>query len=224
MGLEKNIKNLDILKVAIFDFDGVLFDTEGFSIDFEQKYFLSLGVKITREELYEFIGLSDDVMLKSMYEKHNLSLTNKTFYSHYEEKVEYFLNLKFNMNPDAHKFILFLKEKGIKVAIVSSSTKDVINKFLQPFDYYKLFDEIVTIEDVVNPKPAADPYNKVLEKMKLKPENCIIIEDSPTGINAGKAANAFVIAYTKFHIGIHDVSAADMSVKNLVSLKEMMVG
>ena len=87
------------------------------------------------------------------------------------------------------KLIKKMKEKGYIVALVSTSKRFFIDKLLEETDSKNLFSYIVAREDVKNLKPSSDAYLLVLDKLNLKPEECIAIEDSLRGIKASIGAN-----------------------------------
>ena len=80
------------------------------------------------------------------------------------------------------------------LALVTTASKKSVIKILDLFDLDELFDVIITQNDVERMKPAPDCYNLAIKKFKLKPEDCIIFEDSQAGITAAKASGASVFA------------------------------
>jgi beta-phosphoglucomutase-like phosphatase (HAD superfamily) len=93
----------------------------------------------------------------------------------------------------------WLKEKNYKLALGSSSIKEQVMMYLDKTDYTGKFDYICAGDMIKNGKPAPDIYLHCAEKLGLKPEECIVVEDSPNGIRAGFAAGCTVF-------GIKDMS------------------
>ncbi|WBQ08493.1 HAD family hydrolase [Kribbella sp. CA-293567] len=97
------------------------------------------------------------------------------------------------MRPGALELLTGLKAAGIPCALVSASYRVMIDAVLShlPPD---LFDVIVAGDEVRNGKPHPEPYLKAAAELQVDPANCVVIEDSPGGTQAGTAAGAFVIA------------------------------
>ena len=112
---------------------------------------------------------------------------------------EFELTMSFHEIPGALKFVDELKANGLKVGLVTSSMQtklDAVNK-VQHFD--KIFDAIVSGDRVVLGKPNPECFLLAAKDLGVKPENCIVFEDSFAGIEAGKAAGMFVIGLSTTH-------------------------
>ncbi|MCD6221493.1 HAD family phosphatase, partial [bacterium] len=114
-----------------------------------------------------------------------------------KEKGKYFLEIiknGINIFNGVFETIEFLKEKKLKIAAASNSKKVFVKSVLEYSNLIKFFDFFVAREDVENPKPASDIYEKVVKLMGLKKENVVVFEDSEVGIEAAKKAGLFCIA------------------------------
>jgi beta-phosphoglucomutase family hydrolase len=101
--------------------------------------------------------------------------------------------------PGAVELIKSLRKNGFKLAVGSSGPLDNVELLLSSLNITKYFDEIITAEDVKKGKPAPDVFLICAERLDIKPENCIVIEDAPVGIEAAKRANMSSIALTTTH-------------------------
>lgn len=90
--------------------------------------------------------------------------------------------------PDAEKLLSYLKEKGIAVALATATPKDRAEEYLRRVGLLQYFDEVVSARMVKNGKPAPDIYLFAAEKLGLKPEECMALEDSQNGIRSANAA------------------------------------
>jgi len=106
--------------------------------------------------------------------------------------------------PDYSKIILLkqLKNRGFKLACCSNSVKETLHLMLQSAQLFEHFDLIIGNDEVENSKPHPEIYLKTFEKLGIKPEEAIIVEDSPHGIAAAKASGAIVYEVK----GVQDVS------------------
>ena len=125
------------------------------------------------------------------------------------------------MKAGVKEILTFLKENGYKVALATSAKRERAIKQLKMANIKELFDCIVCGDEVINAKPNPEIFLKAAEELSVKPENCIVIEDSPAGIESAYNANM---------VGIHveDLKKADevilkychKSFKNLIDIKE----
>lgn len=101
-----------------------------------------------------------------------------------------------------------LSSQGYKIGVASASDYDEIKKALQETNFIQYVDVFYSGTDCTNNKPAPDVYLKVMDLLGVAPSECAVLEDSTSGIQAAKSANAFTIARkdTRFHI---DQSLAD---------------
>lgn len=90
--------------------------------------------------------------------------------------------------PGVRELMAYLKKKGIKTAIATSSPAERARKHLASVGFDVLFDEICSGHEVPNPKPAPDLYIHAAQKLGLAPEECLAVEDSPTGLRSAHDA------------------------------------
>ena len=125
------------------------------------------------------------------------------------------------LKQGALELLEFLKKNEYKTALATSAKKDRVKSQVNHAKINNLFDAIVCADDIVNSKPNPEIFLKAAEKVNVKPENCIVIEDSEAGIRA--AFNAGMIA---FHV--KDLKEADESItkycdknfENLIEIKK----
>ena len=172
---------------AIFDMDGLLFDTESI---YQRAWLETVKFygKDNGEELLKFVSGAGEEgcrrTIKNFYPDvdvdefftHMTTLAVKTF----DEGVE--------LMPGVVEILNFFKEKGIEIALASSSSIEVINKNLENANIKKYFIAIVCGDDVEHGKPAPDIFLKAAEKINLPAENCYVFEDSLNGIRGAHAA------------------------------------
>ena len=178
-------------KLIMVDMDGTLVFTSRANYMAYKAALLNVGFKMTFKDwenscegkvytdfLPEFVGFND-ILIEQVH-KDKVSLYPK-FMKHItlnENLVELLKTLKINYY----------------LALVTTASKKSVTEILDLFNLRELFDLIITQDDVERMKPAPDCYNIAIEKFGLKPENCIIFEDSKAGIMAAKASGASVFA------------------------------
>ena len=98
------------------------------------------------------------------------------------------------MKPGAREFLIRLKERGIRTGIATSNSRELAKAAVEALGIAEYLDEIHTSCEVAKGKPAPDIYLLVAECLSVAPEHCLVFEDIPEGILAGKRAGMQVCA------------------------------
>ena len=177
------------IKGVISDMDGVILDSEKlyvrfwceagqfYGFPFERKHALgirSMARPFAIERLQGWFGDSFDY---DTVRNKRIELMNAYVEKHGIEA-----------KPDAEKLLSYLKEKGIAVALATATPKDRAEEYLRRVGLLQYFDEVVSARMVKNGKPAPDIYLFAAEKLGLKPEECMALEDSQNGIRSAHEA------------------------------------
>lgn len=210
-------KNSLVPRYVIFDFDGVIIDSEPahekamritldhFSISYHESLF------------DQFKGIPDDVFLdlicsqNPQADKQQLFEFKRVAYKDIFSQVE--------LVDGFLTFAKSMKERGFKLAIASSTQKKDLLLLGERVSFDELFDVIITANDTQHHKPHPEPYVKAMKLLNCSVDECLVIEDSPNGIRSAKAAGCFVIGLTTSFNGIELLnSGADVIVQNYQEL------
>lgn len=191
------IKNI---QAVIFDIDGTLVDSMGVWYEIDVEYFNVLGIPMPPTIQKDIEGMS--FTETAVYFKETFQLTEKTiddikldWIRMAHEKYLYEIKAK----PGAKEYMKFLKEKGIKIGCATSNDKTLAQTALQPHGFRDKVDSVRTACEVCKGKPAPDIYLKVAKDLGVDPKNCLVFEDIPNGMRAGKAAGMTVIGVEDEH-------------------------
>lgn len=211
---------LSAFEAVIFDMDGVLVNSEPFYVEVEQTNFRQLGLVISEEEHQTYQGTATDRMWQLIKERHGIEHPVEELVKMTNSLVTpYFKSLEqMDSMPGVEKLILNLKEKGIPLALASSSYSDVIEIILQKTGLKKYFDVVVSSQMACASKPEPDIFLLTAKKLGVQPEKCVVIEDSTNGIKAAKAAGMFCIAFAGPGSELQDQSQADLIIKDFGEL------
>ena len=110
------------------------------------------------------------------------------------------------LKAGAREFLELLKIRGIRQGIATSNGREMVEAVLQALDIGGYFQVVVTGCEVAAGKPAPDIYLKVAERLSVAPEECLVFEDMPAGILAGKRAGMTVYA-------VDDVFSRDLNLE-----------
>lgn len=183
------------VKAILFDMDGVLIDAKDWHYEALNKALGLFGIQISRyDHLNTFDGLPTKVKLEMLSKRYYLpkelhSFINELKQSYTVEMINEKCHPTFN-----HEYALSkLHLDGYKIAVCSNSIRKTIKLMMQKAELSSYLDLIVSNEDVKKAKPDPEMYQTAISKFGLSPEECIVVEDNPNGIAAGKAAGASVL-------------------------------
>jgi HAD superfamily hydrolase (TIGR01509 family) len=181
----------------IFDCDGVLVDSEPLSMRADAEVLARAGIKISEAELHKrFVGTTFQDMVTEIEKQHatklpsNLSdLKNARMYEMYRTELKLVRGVR-----DALEDI---RNMGLSMSIASNGPKERVKLALQLtglLPYFK--NAIVTFEDVPQGKPAPDMYLLAAKNAGVKADDCLVVEDSLTGVTAAVDAGCWTLGFT----------------------------
>jgi len=213
-----------MIRAVIFDMDGVIVESEHIHIEAEQQTMLKHGVRISAEELHAYTGTTAEFMFTELIRKYKLNTTFERIFSEKEGILFRLLEKETRPTKGVIKLLKKLKQKGIRLAIASSSDRKLIEYILRRLDISRLFDFVVGAEDIAHSKPNPEIFLKSARGLKVKPVECLVVEDAKLGIDAAKSAGMKAIGYRNPNSGDQDLSRADMIIYDFsrFSVEEML--
>ncbi len=209
-----------MIKAFIFDMDGVIMDSEPLHYESDRMIMRGFGIELSDEELNPYVGVGDLIMWTELKERYNLGLSiEELIKKQNANKLRLLKAWDIETIEGIDSLLVNLKEKRIKIALASSSTRKFIGLALDKMGITQCFDVIVSGEEVVNGKPAPDIFLRAAELLKVEPRNCIVLEDSRNGVNAAKDAGMKCIGYINPNSGNQDLSRNDKIVSTLKDLE-----
>jgi beta-phosphoglucomutase-like phosphatase (HAD superfamily)/dTDP-glucose pyrophosphorylase len=185
-----------MLKLVIFDLDGVLIETK-------QIHFDALNQAISKydktaliewnEHLSQYDGLKTQQKLEKLTNEKHLKIE---FHEPIWIEKQHITFLKLKDISENERLIEIFQElvrMGLKIACCSNSIKQTVEIVLQNLGIFHFFDLILSNEDVLNAKPHPEIYWNCISKISVLPEETLIIEDSPFGLLAASRTNAHVL-------------------------------
>lgn len=178
-----------MVKAFIFDFDGLIVDTEtpwyyAFR-DIYEEHGVELGLELwsknvgtSFEEFHPFLYLEQ--VLQQKIDHEHIKLLS-------EQKYEAYLG-QAAILPGVYELLQSAREKGIQLAVASSSTRDWVHGYLQKLGIFDYFTVVHTSEDVKRVKPDPELYLLALQSLGVEASEAIVFEDSPNGLKAANAA------------------------------------
>ncbi len=187
-----------MLKALIFDFDGLILDTETPEVLVWQSIYKEHGFELPVEEWEKTVG---GYGISNFDPAQNLSLLSQGRLDPVSLKARYRLEADAIIHanpilPGVMDMIHSAKQHGLKVAIGSSSPHSWVDTHAQRLDIFHHFDHIICQDDVApgRTKPHPDIYLKALDTLQVDKAEAVVFEDSPNGVLASKRAGVFVVA------------------------------
>lgn len=184
-----------MIKAVIFDMDGVLIDARDWHYEALNRALRMFGMEISRyDHLTTFDGLPTKQKLKMLSATNSLPTSLHGFLN--EMKQRYTMEIvaseckpSFNQQYALSR----LKSEGFKLAVCSNSIRSSVEIMMDRSELSPYLDFIVSNQDVTNAKPHPEMYSKAIERMKLSPNEVLVVEDNENGIAAARGAGAHVL-------------------------------
>jgi beta-phosphoglucomutase family hydrolase len=176
----------DRIKGLIFDCDGTLVDSMRIHYSAWKEAMEAVNIEITQERFYSLAGVPTLTIVQTLAKEQNVNCDVQAA-AEYKERL-YLAKIE-SIEPIHSVIEIVHREKGRrKLAVASGGYPDVIQKSLAAVGLQGMFDAIVGAGDVKHGKPAPDMFLKAAERLNVKPEECLVYEDSGLGIEAASAA------------------------------------
>jgi beta-phosphoglucomutase family hydrolase len=203
--------------------DGVLADTGPIHFESWKKLANEIGIYLTREFFNKTFGQQTFTITRKLVGPAYEDALVEDWGNHKEKYYREMVKDKLKPLPGVINLIKSLKKNGFKLAVGSSGPRENVDLLLNSLKIVKYFNVVIAAEDVKIGKPAPDVFLIAAKRFKIKPENCIVIEDAPVGIEAAKNAKMKVIALTTTHAK-EELVTADIIVKDLsyIHLKDIL--
>ena len=185
------------LKAILFDMDGVLLDSEAYICQAGILMFREKGYRVEPEDFLEFTGMGENRYLGGVAEKHGIPFEVERDKSRTYEIYGELVTGKLKPLDGVADFIERCRKRGLKMAVASSADPPKVRINLSEIGIPpSTFGTVVTGVDIERRKPAPDIFLKAAENLGVDPSECLVIEDAVSGVAAGKAAGAKVLALT----------------------------
>jgi len=221
-----------MLQAVIFDFDGVITDTEVLHHQTFNKVLSRYGINITAKDYYRhYLGLSDFDLFRLFIDEGKLDIAGEQIDTLIKQKNQLFEELikdDGKIIEGVRDLVQLLNQNNILMAICSGALLAEITLILENAGLQHFFEVIVSAEHVTKGKPDPEGFLLALKRLNEKKNNpvtadqCVVIEDSHWGIEAGKSAEMHTIAITNSYAA-EQLSMADKVIAHLnqLSLKDL---
>jgi HAD superfamily hydrolase (TIGR01509 family) len=187
------------IEAVVFDMDGVLVDTEHLWDEVREALTEEWGGRYTPEAQEAMMGMSSPEWSRYLHEVVGLREPPEVINAEVVRRMLERYEMDLPVVPGAVEAVRRLAGAGYRLAVASSSNRELIDAVLRRLELTELFDATVSSEEVARGKPAPDVYLETSRRLGVPPGRCMAIEDSASGIRAAHAAGMRVIAYPNRH-------------------------
>ena len=202
------------IEAVIFDFDGVVLDSETPEFESHRRIYERCGVVLTRDEWCDHIGLwaegHDERWFAQLRDRSPVAPEREVY--HAEKRRVFDEVVPREPMRGIRELLTALAAAGVPAAIASSSPARWVVPAVEGLGLRALFGAIVTGDEVSRRKPAPDVYLEAARRLGVDPSRSIAIEDSGSGIAAAKAAGMRTVTIPHWLTEGHDLSGADLRV------------
>jgi len=211
------------VNALIFDFDGLILDTEAPDFESWQRIYRQHGLDFPFDNWASIVGGSsasdfdphthlEDMIGQKLDRDTRELLRSKAYLKHIEQQP---------VLPGVIDYLDNAERRNMRLAVASSSPQDWVHGHLTRLGLFERFHIIKTADDVEKTKPDPELFSSVMHEFELSPGEGIVFEDSPNGILAAQAAGLYCVAVPNPLTARLDLSRADLQ---LASLAEMSLG
>jgi HAD superfamily hydrolase (TIGR01509 family) len=215
--------SLSHIRTVLFDFDGIIVDTEWAIYEEWHQLFREHGHPLPLETYNQCIGTDFDTWSPKT---HLEELTGNSFDWHQLDEsrnVEIRRNLEgAGLIPGVEEAVAAAERLGLKRAVVSSSSHDWVDGWLEKLEVAPRFQTTVCRGDAPRIKPAPDLYLEAARRLETDPSGCLVLEDSVNGSRAAKDAGMTVLAVPNRVTACCDFSLADGVISSLAELPALL--
>ncbi|HEX3731074.1 MAG TPA: HAD family phosphatase [Opitutaceae bacterium] len=204
-----------MIRALVFDFDGLVIDTESALIDAYADIHAKYGMPFERQAFLESVGHADYAFDPwHAFEKRadRAALEVERQQRNRERMLEQ------PLLPGVVALIDGAAAAGLKLGVASNSRHPHVDGNLKRLGLFAKFQATVCREDVPSPKPEPDVYRLAVNRLGLRPHECVALEDSQTGILAAHRAGLKTVAAPGASTRHHDFSQADWTVASLAEV------
>lgn len=198
------------INAILFDMDGVLIDAKDWHYEALNQALSLFGMEISRyDHLVTYDGLPTKKKLEMLTLERGLPRALHHFINDMKQEFTFQLGYAKCKPTFNHQYALSnLKARGYKMAACSNSIRKTMEVLFERAAIIEYFDFYISNEDVKEAKPNPEMYIAAINRLKLRPDECLILEDNENGIKAAKASGAHLLV-------VNDVS--DVNLENITN-------
>lgn len=205
-----------MIKAIIFDMDGVLVGNEGVGFLADNVTLAHWNTSISEDDYKQVAGRSIHTRIPLFEKMFGIKIDLEEFSAIFIPVVLKILEKEIIASKDTVQAVFQkARERGFKIAVATSARKGKVDGIIDGLDVRGYLNSLVTADDIADHKPHPGVYLESAKRLGLTPDECVVVEDSPVGIEAGKRAGMQVLGFKTSKFTLEELSAADIMISNL---------
>jgi HAD superfamily hydrolase (TIGR01509 family) len=200
---------------VVFDLDGVLIDSEPVFLEEARRLLKTRGIELDMAFMYQIMGMPGRDVLPRFNDHFGLKMDIELLGDEYKRHFYEIATEGVPLQPGVQDVFRHVQSRKHRLGLATSSQRAYVDRVFAPYDLLRHFQHVLTCDDVCQGKPAPDIYHLAAERFNTAPDRLLVVEDSPNGIQAAKAAGCFCVAVPLAHVGKERVALADVIVDSL---------
>ncbi len=212
------------MDAVIFDFDGVVVDSERYWDDMDRAFFQELVPSWTIADGDRMSGLGTEAGYELLRKDYGVTLPYADYFRRLDDAVQTVVyGEKIRLLPGIPELLALLRERRTPIAIASSAHRSWIDAALTRLDLRGIFPVICSNDDVgARTKPLPDVYLLAAKRLGVDPARCLALEDSRNGVRAAKAAGMTCYAIRTDMNPRQDLTEADRVITNCAEVEALV--
>ena len=202
----------------MFDMDGLMVDTERLYVHANQVIAGRHGKTVTAAIITRMVGRSTLASLEIFASELGIAVEASELARQRSEVMLELMDEDLDPMPGLQELLAYLRPR-FRLALATGSPITLMMHIVRKLKLEPFFDVLQSSDDIKLGKPNPEIYLRTSDRLRVRPEECIVLEDSASGVKAGRAAGCYVIAVPNEHTRQHDLSDAHVCVPDLHAVK-----
>jgi HAD superfamily hydrolase (TIGR01509 family) len=203
------------IRAVAFDLDGLMFDTEALFFRVAGEAMAARGKVFTQEMMQAMIGRRSAEAYPALKRLAGLDESPDDLLAELRKRFYDVMDTAVHPTPGLFVLLDHLKDRGLPAAVATSSRRTYAEQLLKRHGLIDRFEFLLCSEDVTNGKPHPEIYQTAAKRFGIEPPSLLVLEDSPTGLAAAKAAGTFAVGVPHDHSPSSALEDADWLVSRL---------
>ena len=203
------------IRAVAFDLDGLMFDTEALFFRVATEMLADRGKTFTHDIMAAMIGRQSPIAGLALKTMAGLDEPVEELMAEARSRFYAVMDTAVHTTPGLFALLAHLENRGIPRAVTTSSRRSYAERLLTNHRILDHFAFLLTAEDVLRSKPDPEIYLKAARRFGIEPASLLVLEDSPAGVAAARAAGTFVVGVPHEHSPAEPLAAADRVIDRL---------